>query len=159
MKRIFNNLICAILVFALMLSLGGCMSAGGIEDTNGEEDLSLQTITDKDIIEGMGSTRFMSSSSNSTVNGVSKSVHKAKTMSGVLELYEDRLKNETLDITVSCEITKGNARLVLIVDGEIVHDFDLNGADQSLVLDNVSGNVSLKIAGESAGYAVSYTVK
>ena len=80
-------------------------------------------------------------------------------MSGVLELYEDRLKNETLDITVSCEITKGNARLVLIVDGEIVHDFDLNGADQSLVLENVSGNVSLKIAGESAGYAVSYTVK
>ncbi len=149
MKRI----ICFALLILIVLSLASC-TAVSYEDTNGEDDFSLQTITDKDIVDGINTTKILSSTST----GNNKTTSKAKTMSGVVELYEGKLKNESFKIVVSNEISKGNARLVLVFNDEIVHDFDLNSKDQSFVLNNATGKVYLKIAGESTGYSVTHTV-
>lgn len=150
MKKIF----CTFLVIAVLVSLSGCM-ASAYEDTNGEDNFSLQTLTDQDIIQGTNTTSFMSS----TVTLNNKTVCKVQTMSGVDELFEKRMKNETLDMVVSCEIVKGNARLVLVIDDKIVHDFALNENNQQFILENVTGKVCLKIAGESTGYSVTYKVQ
>lgn len=148
-----KRLICFTLLVLTLLSLASC-SVTTYEDTNGEDDFSLQTITDEDIIKGVNTSQFFTSTSSSD----GTTTCKAKTMSGVVELYEGKRENEGIKIDVSSEITKGNARLVLVFNDEIVHDFDLNGKDQSFVMENVTGKFSLRIAGESTGYSVTYTV-
>ena len=144
--------LCALLALFMLLSCSGCITFS-YEDTNGEDNYALQTLTDADILRGAGSTTVLSS--KVTINN--KTECKAKTMSGVLTLLDTKLNNEPFAITVSCHITKGNARLVLVVDDEIVHDFALNTDNQTFTLPNVTGKVRLKIAGESTGYTVTYT--
>ena len=142
-----------LLISALLAACCGC-HATSYEDTNGSDDFSLQTLTEEDILHSSGSTRIMSS----TVTLNSQTTCKVKTMSGVVELYSRRMDGGYFGITVSSQVTKGNARLVLIVNDEIVHEFDLNRQDQYFALGNVSGKVSLKIAGESTGYNITFTV-
>lgn len=146
-----KKLLCAFLALALVLSLAGCAS---YEDTNGADDFTLQTLTEADILNGANTTKVMAS----TVTVNSKTTCKAKTFSGVEALYEAELAGEPLDLLVSSEVTKGNARLVLVVNDEIVHDFALNEENQHFTLENVTGEVALKIAGEDAGYVISFTV-
>lgn len=146
--------ICIILILSVLMSFAGC-HISALEDSNGESDFTLQTITEQDILEGMSTTTFMSSS----VTLHNTTTYKAKTMSGVKELLSVTLDNEPLDMVVSCEITNGNARLVLVVNDEIVHDFALNERNQRFSLEMVSGEVSLKLAGESCGYAVTCTLQ
>ena len=157
MKKTLRDLVSVLAALMVLAVLSGC--GGGIEDTNGETDFTLQTITDADIIEGMNTMSFMSSQSSVTVNGVSKNKISVGTMSGVMELYEGRLNNESLTVVLSGSVTKGNARIVVVLENEIVHDFELNAADQSFTLENASGRVYIKIAGESAGFSVEYTAE
>ena len=148
MKKFFGGLFLLLVLFSLV----GCFPV--YEDTNGAEDYTLQSLTEADIISGGTYSKAMSS----TITVNDKTVCKAKAMSGVETLFEQRLKNEAFEILVSCEILKGNARLVLVVDGEIVYDFALNESNQRFTLKNVSGDVSLRLAGESVGYSVTYEI-
>ena len=145
---------CILLAMLLVLSLGGC-GTPNYEDTNGETNFSLQYITDVDIIQGINTFTMMSS----TVSLNNTTTCKANTLSGVENLWKRNMKNGKLDMVVSCQITKGNARLVLLIDDTIVHDFSLNEANQHSTMENVSGKVCLKLAGENAGYAVSFTLQ
>lgn len=49
-------------------------------------------------------------------------------------------------------LKEGNFRGVVLVDDEIVYDFDLEEMDQSCELHDINGTVSVRIAGESAAY-------
>lgn len=149
-----RKLLFALLTVSVLLSLPGCMIVS-YEDTNGPSDFSLQTLTDQDIIRGTNTSTVMSSAV--TVNN--KTVCKAQTMSGVVTLFEKRFDNEPLQIVVSCEITKGNARLILVIDDSIVHSFALNEDNQQFVLNHAAGKVCLKLAGETAGYTVTYELQ
>jgi hypothetical protein len=150
MKKLF----CTLLTVCILLSFAGC-KLPSYEDTNGEADFSLQTITEEDILRAAGSTKIMASKVSINDNTVCK----AQTMSGVETLFSERLKNETLDLTVSCAITKGNARLVLILDDKIIHDFAINEENQHITLDNVTGKVCLRLAGEAAGYVITWNMQ
>lgn len=78
---------------------------------------------------------------------------------GVVEIFNENFKTNRMEFMVNhAQVTKGNFRLVLVVNDEIVHDFELNEIMQTYVLEDVSGNVSLRIAGESAEYMFDYTV-
>ena len=146
-----KKLLCVLLTAFLLLSCSGCVTFS-YEDTNGEDNYALQTLTDADILRGAGSSTVLSSK----VTTNNKTECKAKTMSGVVTLFDTKLNKEPFTITVSCRITKGNARLVLVLDDEIVHDFALNTDNQTFTLPNVTGRVRLKLAGESTGYAITY---
>lgn len=150
MKKFF----CTLLTVCILLSFAGC-ELPSYEDTNGEADFSLQTITEQDILRAAGSTKIMAFSSS--VNG--QTTCKAKTMNGVETLFEKKLNGQTLDLTVSCAITKGNARLVLILDDKIIHDFAINEENQHITLDNVTGKVCLRLAGEAAGYVITWNMQ
>lgn len=157
-----KKLICILLAVAALVAIVTFITlfftgftAPSYQDTNGETDFSLQSITDQDILEGTNTIKILSS--KLTKNN--QTVCKAKTLSGVDELIKVRMQNEPLDLAVSCEIIKGNARLVLIVDDEIIHEFALNEADQHFTLENVTGTVRLKMAGENCGYTVTFEFK
>ena len=52
------------LVFVLLLTIFGLTGCSHIEDTNGEDDFSITTITDQDIINGMNDLSVGSISSS-----------------------------------------------------------------------------------------------
>lgn len=150
MKRV----VCWMLAILFACVLTGC-GADMCADTNGEGDFTLQTLTDYDILHVRRSVRVMSS----TKRFGNKTVCKTKTLSGVTDLYDAFLRGEDFQITVSSEFTKGNARLVLVLDDAIIHDFALNGEDQTFVLPNAKGRIHLRVAGESTGYRVEYRIQ
>ena len=148
-----KKIICALLLCCTLLSFAGCAMIS-YEDTNGDEDFTLQTLTEEDILDGGNSSEMLSS--HVTVNN--KSTYKAKSLSGVKVLYEKKLREETITFSLSSTVSKGNARLVLASEDAILHEFDLNKADQSFTLENFTGRVFLRLAGESAEYSVSFSV-
>lgn len=144
-----KKLLCLTLSILLLLSLAGC--DGGIEDTNGEDDYSLATITDENIINlDIGA----SGSSSSTTGDSTLTKYSAQNFSGVEEIYmADYIFSSDVTINVTSMVLKeGNFRGVVLVDDEIVYDFDLEEMDQSCELHDINGTVSVRIAGESAAY-------
>lgn len=143
-----------VLTLAVLAGLSGCMSH--IEDTNGPDDTSLTTLTDEDILgRSLSCTKLMSS----TVTRGNTTRCKAGKFSGVEDLYEsDLIWASGTTISVDAAVTEGNARLVLLLDGEIIHEFDVNGTGQTFSLGEFSGKLCLRIAGESAKYDITFSV-
>ena len=54
--------------------------------------------------------------------------------------------------------TKGNLRLVILSDNQIIHDFLINQPNQTYSIDESQGDISLVVAGESANFEVVFTV-
>lgn len=142
-----------LIIFSVLYVTGNV--AVPYEDTNGPDDYSLQVLTDQDILHGVDHIKIASA----TIKHNKLTTCTAKTMSGVETLFEASMDNETFRILVSCKIDKGNARLVLVVDEKIVHDFALNEENQLFVMKNVCGKIYLRLAGESAGYSVTYQLQ
>ena len=150
MKRV----VCWMLAILFACVLTGC-GADMYADTNGAGDFSLQTLTDHDILHVRRCVRVMSS----TKRFGNKTVCKTKTMSGVTDLYKGYLRGEDFQITVSSEFTKGNARLMLVLEDAILHDFALSGEGQTFRIPAAKGRVYLRVAGESTGYRVEYRIQ
>jgi len=126
-----------------------------IEDTNGIDNYSLTTITDRDIVKLNSGPLYETSDDKPHGSKPDFSI-----FSGVMEIYSKDCVNENLQIDVTnIKITKGNLRVILLVDDEIMHDFNINESSQSFVLNEVSGHVAIRIAGESAKFKMEYYVK
>ena len=80
--------------------------------------------------------------------------YSSKNFSGVEEIcFVNRIMASEVVIDLSTIMVKeGNFRLVVVYNDEIVHDFDLEEMSQQFKLEDVEGNVSVRIAGESASY-------
>lgn len=127
-----------------------------IEDTNGPDNYTLQQINDANIINmDVGALNYKESK-DALSNTITYSSDK---FTGVAEIYSNNIKGNRLDITVNhARVDSGNFRLVLLHKGEIVHEFRLNELMQTYTLKNPSGNVSLRIAGESADFQFDYHI-
>lgn len=127
-----------------------------IEDTNGPDVYTLQTITDENIINrdlgAMGLEKSTSKLSN-------RITYSSDCFSGVDELHMAQYFASSMVITVhDPRVTAGNLRLVVLVDDEIVHDFPLNEGDQTCELQVTSGTVAIRLAGESAEFSLSIDI-
>lgn len=144
-----KKLIVFLLTVSFMLSLTACGIE--IEDTNGPDDYSLETITDENII-NMDLGASGSAASSDDASQVVK--YSSKNFSGVEEICSvNRITASEVIIDLSTIMVKeGNFRLVVVYNDEIVHDFDLEEMSQQFKLEDVEGNVSVRIAGESASY-------
>lgn len=125
-----------------------------IEDTNGADNYSLQTITDSNVINrdvgAMGLNIH-----KSAVSGVT--TYSSEKFTGVEEIYGNNIWGNRFEITVNhARVDSGNFRIVLLEDERIVHEFRLNELTQTYVLENPSGYISLRIAGESADFQLDY---
>ena len=125
-----------------------------IEDLNGPDIYKLQEINDSNIIKmDVGALNF--TESNELSNNLP--TYKSDKFTGVAEIFSDNIYGNRFDITLyNLQVEKGNFRVVLVHNDEIVHEFKLNELLQSYTLENPSGNVSLRIAGESADFEFSY---
>ena len=141
-----------IIVFALM-TLN--FNLEHIEDTNGDDVYILQKISDYDIID-MKPGALNVSQSDELFNNLP--TFKSKKFTGVYEIYTSNiLSANRFDITLyNTVVNSGNFKIVLVYNNEIVHEFKLNELEQSFTLKNVKGTVSLRIAGESADFKLSY---
>lgn len=73
--------------------------------------------------------------------------------SGVTEIYQNNIiwaSQLSIDVN-SFYVESGNFRLVVLQNDEIIHDFVI-GEDKTLVLEDVKGDISIRMAGESANF-------
>lgn len=127
-----------------------------IEDTNGAENYNLQTITDSNIINRDIGAMGLKISNSTVTNTTSYSSEK---FTGVEEIYGENIVANRMEFNINhASVTEGNFKIVLLVDDEIVHEFKLNELMQTYVLENPSGYVSLRIAGESANFMFDYYI-
>lgn len=127
-----------------------------IEDTNGADNYSLQTITDENICKlDIGALNIIEYDEliGETVT------YKSDCFTGVYEVFRENMVANRFEIIVHhAKVSAGNFKMVLCVDDEIVHTFTLNELTQNFVLEDVNGTVSLRIAGESADFQFDYYV-
>lgn len=135
-----------IMIFFMFLSLTACTHIG---DTNGDQDFTIETFTDLDIINK--SSHMALGFVESNLNG--KITIKAKKFSGVYGIYSVNANNEPLSITVESSCSSGNLRIVLINDETIIGDYEINTTD-SIDIENANGKYIVKIVGESAKFSL-----
>ncbi len=127
-----------------------------IEDTNGADNYNLQTITDANIINRDIGAMGLKKSNSIVTNTISYSSEK---FTGVEEIYGENIVANRMEFNINhAHVAEGNFKIVLLVDDEIVHEFKLNELMQTYVLENPSGYVSLRIAGESANFMFDYYI-
>ena len=151
-----KRLLIWVLSAMLLLSCTACFDViDHIEDTNGPEDFTLQTLTDENIIKLDVGARGVWETTDNITNTVSYSSDK---FTGVYEIYGENIWATRYEITVNhARVDSGNFKMVLLVNDDIVHEFTLNELTQTLTIeDGVSGYVSLRIAGESAKFKFDY---
>lgn len=150
MIKKINQLMVMILSICLVF-LVGCNLLKTYEDTNGESDYTLQSITDSMILKG-GTYQEIGSFTTQKNNDISINVNK---FNGIKTIEEFR--KYKYDIKLSFEVEEGNASLVLCSNDEILHRFTTNEKNQEFSFE-CNNKVYLKIAGESCKYRLNYTV-
>lgn len=120
------------------------------EDTNGADVYSLQTITDENIINmDIGSKGVWEKTNN--ITGLK--TYSSKKFSGVYEINNVNFWGETFEVSVkNFKLNSGNIKYVVVVNDEIVHEFTPNQPNQVYKIEATEGNISLRIAGESADF-------
>ena len=129
-----------------------------IEDTNGPDNFFLQVITDRNIIErDMGMVGGIKIRSDLIGSGITFS---SDGFTGVYEVLYDNYvlpSDFHLELT-NLTVTGGNFRAVIVHDDKIVEELEFNSEDNLFIdylLEDVTGTVSLRLAGESAAFSFS----
>lgn len=137
-------------LFLLLCLLCACGLFLSYEDTNGDDNYELQTITEEMIIDG---SKYSSVNSfETTVNNKTKVT--IKKFNGVKTLKTFNKGSYTINLNF--EVTKGNAKLVLCDNDKIIYEFIINADNQTYIIDAES-RVYLKIAGESCAFELTYS--
>lgn len=92
-------------ILPMFLTLTSC--AAQIEDTNGNDDYTLNTLTNEDFFKNSSITKF--GSVTSKINN--QATLKVKKMSGIETLEKINLSSGNLTINTNLKITSGNIKL------------------------------------------------
>lgn len=148
-----SNILWLILAAAIVVVAFFWMNNGleHIEDTNGPEDFSLQTITDENIInEDMGALN-VKSSTGLLSDGVTFSSDK---FTGVYRIMLTNFilpSDFDLDVT-NFQVNSGNFKMAVVNEGKIVAVIEPD-MFASCRLEGLTGTTSLVFAGESADFS------
>lgn len=137
------------------IGLGSRLGGVYYEDTNGASDYSLQTITDENIIKtDIQATGLVV---NCDANG--NESYMSTSFSGVQSVYLEEKNGENVEITVDyLNVKKGNFKMAVVVNEQIVHVFNINEPKQSYSAQGINGEIQLTVAGESAHCDFDFTV-
>ena len=138
-----------------------------IEDTNGENDISLNVITQEDVLNDKypATKMWFGESCEGEQTNVDNNVMKekdydkisfsAKSFSGVDLLQATKIESDSMSLYISSEVKSGNFAIMVFIDGECCAEIEGN-TTREVRLTKISGNtVLVKIAGESAEMRVS----
>ena len=130
-----------------MLSLASCGfdNLTHIDDTNGEDDISLCSLTEEVLLEKNPHALFNMSSTNSNNN---KTTFKCNIFSGVSDIASYTIKEET-SFTVTSLIEQGNGDFFIYQDCKRIQTIGFP-YDGTILVNNVAGKIHFRIAGESA---------
>ena len=142
------------LILAMCLGLAAC---GQIEDTNGEQDYSLATITEEQLVKGTNSSSkvgFLHTQINDS------HTFKVNKFSGVEAIESVRATENTKSITFLVESTRNSGNLYVYVrcDDRIVGEFEIGARDDLVIETPAPGKYELCVAGESASYELNVTI-
>ena len=155
MKKLISAVFAIVLIVIAVFWFSGD-DLNHIEDTNGANNYSLQTITDENIRNlDIGALNIVKHD-----NLIGETVtYQSDRFTGVYELFRENIVTNRFEITINhAQVNAGNFKMVLCIDDEIVHTFALNELTQTFILEDVAGTVSLRIAGESADFMFDYFV-
>ena len=123
------------------------------EDTNGTDNFSLQTITDEDIIHlQTGASGLTYKESN--LGGLSSSEYSSKNFNGVEQIYLTSfiLPSDIYVYIGHLNVESGNFKLVVINNDEIIKEIPLDTFGEEFYFENLEGDFSIHVAGESAKF-------
>lgn len=140
-----------IILVLLFLESCGINNLNHIEDTNGDDNYFLNTLTEKEVLSKNPHALFLKSRTTETNKKFKFSCEK---FSGVSDIISYNL-NETNNylFIVNATINKGNGDIFIYKDGKRIAliDWSLN---QEIKLENIKGKISFRIAGESANMEI-----
>ena len=149
-----KKILCLIMMLIFAVALTGC----GVEipDENGPDDFNLATITTENIVNlDLGASSYSVSPSVDDEDYMVKTTKiKGSEFSGVVELYGTNFTGKS-DFTVylnNISVDSGNFKVLVSLDDEIVHEFNNQEMQQKCELKDIKGNVSVRIAGETADF-------
>ena len=148
-NKLFGWIIAVIVVAGAVWGFWG-VDFEPIEDMNGPNDYSLNTITEEDIIKQDIPASGFKKSKGFFSDGIKFS---AKEFSGVCEImYTHMLFDSDFELDVNnLEINSGNFIIAVVNDGKIAAVIDAENPSCSLT--DVNGDLSVVIAGESAEFS------
>ena len=144
-----------IVVFCVLWFSGPQMEQ--IADTNGADNYSLQTITDREIIDNSSSSTGLNTSKNELTKNCSAFSNE---FSGIDEIPTNVYSGigDTIEVS-KINLKSGNIKFAVVCDGKIVHEFTPNEANQSYTTDITQGLYQIIVAGESADFEFDYKIK
>ena len=152
MKKLF---LITIILLVLTLSFS-CSVIKTYEDTNGDDNYNLQTITSEMIMNKNGGLEVGSVSSQETKNNITSILLNVTKFDGIKSLY--RFNKGTYGILVAFKATKGNGKLVITDGKKIIYEFVINEENQMYEFD-CAGTSYLKVAGESLEFELTVKVE
>lgn len=145
-----------VICFMFILFSMSCGVFKQYEDTNGDDDYTLQSITDEMLIKDSGGLQVGAITSTSSKNGITNISLKVHRFDGVNEIY--KIKSGSYTMTVNFKVTSGNAKLVVTDGKRIVKTFNISEEDQ--VFEFTSTNsYYFKMAGEACEFELTAEIK
>lgn len=142
-----------VLLFLMLLSLSLAGCGEEYEDTNGEDNFALQTITDEDIINlATGASGLSYKESN--LGFFHSSEYSSKKFNGVEQIYlTNFIGKSDVEIYVGhMNVKKGNFKLAVINNDEIIKEIPVDSFNETYFFEDLKGTFSVHVAGESAAF-------
>lgn len=148
MKKFLNFILVSCMCFALV----GCGTE--YEDTNGQDDFSLQTITDENIIHLETGASGLKYSEENLGDIIHSSEYSSKKFNGVEQIYlMDFIGASDIHVYIGhMNVKSGNFKLVAVNNDKIIHEFDLDTFNEEIVFEDITGTFSVHVAGERAAF-------
>lgn len=144
---------CLLLIIFILV---GCDSTV-YEDTNGENDYSLQTLKLDDVFENHSCTQGPSTSKNKLFKyGATEKYTKVNGITDILSFEPVTFGQALYHLELSFHILKGNGAMVIRNFGEILYIIEINKDNQHFEIDATDETVFVTIYGESLDFKFDY---
>ncbi|MCQ2591717.1 MAG: hypothetical protein MJ188_02945 [Treponema sp.] len=114
---------------------------------------TIMDLSEEQIVKG---NSYSKSLSNTKSNNNSTSIS-VKGFSGIETLVSFKKSNDSIELSISCEINNGELRLVLCDSEKIIHEFNLEEKNQTYRFSPGDTNCHLKAVGNKANYSMKIT--
>lgn len=151
MKKIF----CLLLLTLVTVTMTSCSH---IEDTNGEDNYSVVSFTDEDILsKGHYYISVGSITSRRKTGDLIEGRFNVSKLSGILEIDNFKYSSQYFKFNYDFVCKTGNAMLAIVSNNQIVKKIEANSGS-TLKLDNNKKYYSIYLVGESANVLLNYQI-